>query len=112
MYEIKCIFIKDPPLRKRNPYSRDLEAILYTKNDFTHFKAGINQEISTCIKHFIKIDDEGQIRCIRCSPDGKHLACGDQAGILYIYDIENHHCIKRIEVSQYSLLVRLTILKY
>mmetsp|Transcript_28376 Transcript_28376/g.25214 ORF Transcript_28376/g.25214 Transcript_28376/m.25214 type:complete len:150 (-) Transcript_28376:3251-3700(-) len=30
-----------------------------------------------------------QIRCIKCSSDGRYLACGDQAGCLRIYELNN-----------------------
>ena len=37
-----------------------------------------------------QLKDLEQLRCIRISPDGKHLACGDWRGNIRIHDISNN----------------------
>lgn len=63
----------------RNVYSKDLSRIIYVSKNVGHFKAKINQPL----------DDEGCIRCLKCSPDSKTLSTGDTIGILRIYKLDD-----------------------
>lgn len=59
----------------RNVYSRELSRIIYVTRSYEHFKQAIPE-------------GEGCIKCIACSPDGKHIASGDTEGIFRVHSTE------------------------
>jgi len=74
----------------KNMYCKDLYQMLYTNPDHFHFKLH-------AIKQSMAINQEGQIRCMKVSPGGRFIACGDQLGILKIFDTSNWELIKDIQ---------------
>ena len=61
----------------RNIYSKDLSRILYVSKSMNHFKASVSA-----------FDEEGSIKCLKCSPCGKYVASGDATGVLRVHQIE------------------------
>ena len=67
----------------RNVYSRELSRIIYVSKSFEHFKQKVPE-------------GEGCIKCVACSPDGKHIASGDSEGNLRVHrfdDLEEMLCM-------------------
>jgi mitogen-activated protein kinase binding protein 1 len=59
----------------KNVYSKEMSRIIYTSKSFEHFKLK-------------QTENDGCIKCISCSPDGKHIASGDVEGVLRVYSVE------------------------
>jgi len=71
--------ISDQP---RNIFCKELSQIIYTSSEHSHFKL-------RAIQQSVVINQDGQMRCLKISPDGRFVACGDQNGALKIYDTQN-----------------------
>lgn len=113
----------------RNAYSKDMSRIIFVKNqdqataqDFEVFKAKpldrnqeghkITQENDDGSLDQIEVrraqNIEQAIRCLRVSPDGSMLACGDWYGNIRIHDLNSEkldeiHCIEAHENEILSL---------
>jgi len=66
---------------KKNVYCKNLSYILYMNDNYEHFKYQHTSEVEKILQQ------DYQIRCLKCTYDGKFLACGDQAGFLRIYNL-------------------------
>jgi WD40 repeat protein len=60
----------------RNAYSRDLSRIIYLGSGLGHFKVQSTEG-----------SDEGAVKCISISPDGKFVASGDITGMLRVHSV-------------------------
>ena len=114
-------------LVKRNIYCKELEKIIYVSDNYTHFK--IKQEemgdqieaekdTSTAKHHSdkkigskdnlvqkksdkdIEMEFKMQLKCLKPSPDGWHVACGDLTGRVAIYDLENSELINQFQAHE------------
>lgn len=87
-------------LVKRNIYCKELEKIIYVSQEFDHFKLKISESGDETVQTGTSTDDidlRMQLKCIKPSPDGKHIACGDATGHVRVYDIETSE-----ELSQFQ----------
>eukprot|EP00357_Protocruzia_adherens_P030928 CAMPEP_0115043006 /NCGR_PEP_ID=MMETSP0216-20121206/46605_1 /TAXON_ID=223996 /ORGANISM="Protocruzia adherens, Strain Boccale" /LENGTH=1428 /DNA_ID=CAMNT_0002425231 /DNA_START=108 /DNA_END=4394 /DNA_ORIENTATION=+ len=92
---------RDPEKKlPRNAYSKDLTKLLYVGRDFSHLKG---EKAGEPIRRDVT-DPENQIRCIKCSPDGKHIAAGDQAGNIKIYDLSGYELLHHFEAHNNEVL--------
>ena len=60
----------------KNIYSRELSRIVYVSKSYEHFKQK-------------SPEGDGCIKCIACSPNGKHIASGDIEGVLRVHLVDN-----------------------
>ena len=80
---------------------------LYIDPDLSHIKetdtsnADANQQKETTNTVY---DQKNGVRCIRISPDGKHLASGDRAGNIRIHDIQFMDELCKIEAHDAEVL--------
>lgn len=77
----------------KNVYSRDLSRIIYVSKNVNHFKAR-NTET----------DEEGCIKCIRCSPDERFIASGDVTGTLRVHDIDTLQEVVNLQAHENDIL--------
>lgn len=63
-------------------------------------------------KNITFIDQESQISCIRCSPDGKELASGDLAGNIRVFNLKTYDQSYYLPVYLMNINDRLMIMKY
>ena len=79
---------------RRNIYSEDLIKTLYIDSDLSHIKENLDASVNN---GDAKDGDKGQqavfdqrngVRCIRISPDGRHLASGDRAGNIRVHELQ------------------------
>eukprot|EP00826_Nyctotherus_ovalis_P065234 TRINITY_DN9584_c0_g1_i19.p1 TRINITY_DN9584_c0_g1~~TRINITY_DN9584_c0_g1_i19.p1 ORF type:complete len:745 (-),score=169.08 TRINITY_DN9584_c0_g1_i19:1108-3342(-) len=70
-------------------YCKDLYQILYTSADHSHFKL-------RALQQSITINQQGQMRCLKVSPDGRFVACGDHGGNISIYNMQTWLLTKHI----------------
>jgi WD40 repeat protein len=49
--------------------------------------------------HRLSVDSEARIEALRFSSDGNFLACGTKAGILFVWNPENHDLLYRIDMG-------------
>lgn len=75
-------------LVQRSMYCKELEKLIYADDDFSHFKVKENKEEVEDVSEADENNFKLQLRCLKSSPDGKHIACGDMAGQIIIYDTE------------------------
>lgn len=84
----------------RNAYCKDMSKIIFInsgdKQSFDHFKArpldrNIDGALAATSDQQDSIFNEmiDSLRCFRISPDGTHLASGDQLGVIRIHDLES-----------------------
>ena len=101
---------------RRNIYSDDLLKTLYIDTDLNHIKetdtstsadpqssSGQNSG-SGQTKETTVYDQKNGVRCIRISPDGKHLASGDRAGNVRVHDIQFMDELCKIEAHDAEVL--------
>ena len=77
----------------KNVYSRDLSRIIYVSKNVNHFRARNNET-----------DEEGCIKCIRCSPDERFIASGDMAGNLRVHDIDTLQEVVNLQAHDSDIL--------
>lgn len=77
----------------KNVYSRDLSRIIYISKNVSHFKARNNET-----------DEEGCIKCIRCSPDERFIASGDMTGNLRVHDIDTLQEVVNLQAHDSDIL--------
>jgi WD40 repeat protein len=77
----------------KNVYSRDLSRIIYVSKNVNHFKARNNET-----------DEEGCIKCIRCSPDERFIASGDVTGNLRVHDIDTLQEVVNLQAHDSDIL--------
>jgi hypothetical protein len=70
---------------KRNIYCKELEKIIYVSKEFDHFKIKEEEELEMG-ESLGEIDQTMQLKTIRPSPDGKHIAAGDLTGHIRVFD--------------------------
>ena len=59
----------------KNVYSREMSRIIYVTNNFEHFKQKTPE-------------GEGCVKCVACSPNGRHVASGDSEGVLRVHSVD------------------------
>lgn len=89
-------------LVKRNIYCKELEKLIYATDDFTHFKVPEDEKDEIQLND--NTDPNLQLRCIKASPDGKHIACGDMTGRVLIYDTENSEEISSFKAHDHEVV--------
>ena len=94
---------------RRNIYSDDLLKTLYIDSELNHIKESDtstnaenanSQQKETATVY----DQKNGVRCIRISPDGKHLASGDRAGNVRVHDIQFMDELCKIEAHDAEVL--------
>ena len=82
---------------RRNIYSEDLIKTLYIDSDLSHIKENLDASVNNGDNAKDGNGDKGQqavfdqrngVRCIRISPDGRHLASGDRAGNIRVHELQ------------------------
>ncbi|KAF5307413.1 hypothetical protein FQR65_LT06927 [Abscondita terminalis] len=89
---------------RKNIYSNELLKVVYIDTSMANLKdLGVSPMGITKDKEN-SYDDRNGVRAIRVSPDGKHLASGDRAGNIRIYDTQTmiEHC--KIEAHDAEVL--------
>jgi WD40 repeat protein len=82
---------------KRNIYCKELEKIVYVQEEeFPHFKQQIVPDSDEEVIETPPEDLEKQVRCVAVSPDGSHIATGDQYGYLRVYETETGDKLKEM----------------
>ena len=101
-------------LDRRNIYSEDLLKTLYIDSDLSNIKESLNQSGNTSnsqsennnkdAKDRELFDQRNGVRCIRISPDGKHLASGDRAGNIRVHELQFMDELCKIEAHDAEVL--------
>lgn len=101
-------------LIQRNAYCKDMSRMIYVnfepsegRGHYDHFKvkpSNFNED-GTAITEVVtteeKVNDMEQVlRCIRCSPDWKHIASGDWTGNIRIHDLNTFEEIQCIQAHE------------
>ena len=98
---------------RRNIYSEDLIKTLYVDNELTFIKDQFdnsfnngesNKENKENGKEAAVFDQRNGVRCIRISPDGKHLASGDRAGNIRVHELQFMDELCKIEAHDAEVL--------
>ncbi|KAI4454792.1 wd repeat domain 62 isoform g [Holotrichia oblita] len=90
---------------KRNIYSNELLKVVYVDEDLTYLKdLDISANSMSNEKQDTSYDGRNGVRCIRLSPDGKHLASGDRAGNIRIHDTSTMERLLKIEAHDAEVL--------
>ena len=111
LHRVSQLLIFSFLLSRRNIYSDDLLKTLYIDPDLNHIKESdtstTNTETSSSSNNSQKetvYDQKNGVRCIRISPDGKHLASGDRAGNIRVHDIQFMDELCKIEAHDAEVL--------
>ncbi|XP_056630117.1 mitogen-activated protein kinase-binding protein 1 isoform X3 [Diorhabda sublineata] len=86
-----------------NIYSNELLKVIYVDRDLSFIK-DLDISGTTEKQENTSYDGRNGVRCIRISPDGKHLASGDRAGNIRIHDIASLREICKIEAHDAEVL--------
>ncbi|XP_045033834.1 mitogen-activated protein kinase-binding protein 1 isoform X3 [Daphnia magna] len=89
---------------RRNIYSNDLLKTLYVDQELTFLKDQDLAAGGSSDKTDSTYDARNGVRCIRISPDGKHLASGDRAGNIRIHDMQFMDQLYKIEAHDSEVL--------
>ena len=80
---------------------------LYIDTELNHIKetdTSTADASSNTQKETTVYDQKNGVRCIRISPDGKHLASGDRAGNVRVHDIQFMDELCKIEAHDAEVL--------
>lgn len=66
--------------------------MIYLTDDYSHFHVQSSEESKT-ISLEESEEEIDKLRCVKVSPDGTHVACGDGDGNIKIYDLESSELI-------------------
>ncbi|XP_065561078.1 mitogen-activated protein kinase-binding protein 1-like isoform X4 [Artemia franciscana] len=86
---------------RRNIYSTELLKTVYFDSSYSSLRDIVeppNGETST------PLDGKNGVRCIRISPDGRHLASGDRSGNIRIHDLKTLEKVVTIEAHDAEVL--------
>lgn len=89
---------------RSNVYSNELLKVVYVDKDLSYIKdldlsvGNIDKQQET------SYDGRNGVRCIRISPDGKHLASGDRSGNIRIHDTSTMNELCKIEAHDAEVL--------
>ena len=93
------------------PCSDDLLKTLYIDTDLNHIKesdtsntAESGSSSQSKDNSSTVYDQKNGVRCIRISPDGKHLSSGDRAGNVRVHDIQFMDELCKIEAHDAEVL--------
>uniref|UniRef100_A0A8C5MGN8 WD repeat domain 62 n=1 Tax=Leptobrachium leishanense TaxID=445787 RepID=A0A8C5MGN8_9ANUR len=84
---------------RRNIYSNDLHKVIYVDNNVQHLK-----DVSGTSEKSDARDPKRGVRVLKVRPDGHHLASGDRAGSIRIYDLETFEEYLTIEAHDGEVL--------
>ncbi|KAJ8969563.1 hypothetical protein NQ314_001684 [Rhamnusium bicolor] len=88
---------------QQNIYSNELLKVVYVDKDLSYIKdldiSGTNEK-----QEATSYDGRNGVRCIRISPDGKHLASGDRSGNIRIHDTGTMRELCKIEAHDAEVL--------
>ena len=94
----------DSYIYKRNIFSSCLLKVLYIDPELKHIcDPDINISGNDKSDNGT-YDGKNGVRCIRLSPDGKHLASGDRSGNIRVFDLETHVDLCKIEAHDSEVL--------
>ncbi|XP_072381672.1 mitogen-activated protein kinase-binding protein 1 isoform X9 [Diabrotica undecimpunctata] len=86
-----------------NIYSNELLRVVYVDRDLSFIK-DLDISGTTEKQENTSYDGRNGVRCIRISPDGKHLASGDRAGNIRIHDLSSMREDCKIEAHDAEVL--------
>ena len=96
---------------RRNIYSEDLIKTLYIDSDLSHIKENLDASVNNGDnakdggdKQQAVFDQRNGVRCIRISPDGRHLASGDRAGNIRVHELQFMDELCKIEAHDAEVL--------
>ncbi|XP_059095788.1 mitogen-activated protein kinase-binding protein 1-like isoform X3 [Tigriopus californicus] len=94
---------------RRNIYSEDLLKTLYVDNDLNFIKEQLDNSANTEGKETngnkeTLYDQRNGVRCVRISPDGKHLASGDRSGNIRVHELQFMDELCKIEAHDAEVL--------
>lgn len=88
---------------KRNIYSTDLLKVLYVDPELSFIKdTDVTPQGSD--KNDTSYDSRNGVRCIKVSPDGKHLASGDRSGLIRVHEMQFMDEVCKIEAHDAEVL--------
>ncbi|VEN46369.1 unnamed protein product [Callosobruchus maculatus] len=86
-----------------NIYSNELLKVVYIDKDLSYIK-DLDISGTTDKQENSSYDGRNGVRCIRISPDGKHLASGDRSGNIRIHDTSSMRELCKIEAHDAEVL--------
>nr|CAI5844434.1 unnamed protein product [Callosobruchus analis] len=86
-----------------NIYSNELLKVVYIDKDLSYIK-DLDISGTTDKQENSSYDGRNGVRCIRISPDGKHLASGDRSGNIRIHDTSTMRELCKIEAHDAEVL--------
>ncbi|CAH1956634.1 unnamed protein product [Acanthoscelides obtectus] len=86
-----------------NIYSNELLKVVYIDKDMSYIK-DLDISGTTDKQENSSYDGRNGVRCIRVSPDGKHLASGDRSGNIRIHDTSTMRELCKIEAHDAEVL--------
>lgn len=90
---------------RRNIYSEELLKVIYVDPELEFIKDADACKMDTDQKEANTVyDQRNGVRCIRISPDGKHLASGDRAGNIRIHELQFMDELCKIEAHDAEIL--------
>lgn len=78
---------------RRNIYCKELEQIIYLTDDFSHFQLKDADEDEKADMIDDSQDETDKLKCVKASPDGAHIACGDGDGNIKVFDVQTSQMI-------------------
>lgn len=87
-----------------NVYSNELLKVVYVDADLSYIKDLDMSTGNTEKQQETSYDGRNGVRCIRISPDGKHLASGDRSGNIRIHEASTLREMCKIEAHDAEVL--------